>query len=102
MIFWKADEQCGELETIPHTYDCESLNENKSKIKYDEIYNGNLTYKIEVFRRLEKSIEKSREIKMNDNFPCDLRDPLDCLSVQIWMKYIYGVFQSQGAIYGLN
>ena len=81
--FWKTDEKCvcGELETIPHTYDCESLNENKSNIKYDEIYNGNLTYKIEVFRRLEKSIEKCREIKMNNNFPCDLRDPLDCLSV---------------------
>ena len=81
--FWKTDEKCvcGELETIPHTYDCESLNENKSKIKYDEIYNGNLTYKIEVLRRLEKNIEKSREIKMSNNFPCDLRDPLDCLSV---------------------
>ena len=53
------------------------MNLNKSKIKYEELYNGNLNYKIEIFRRLERNLEKRLEIKTKKNFPCDLSDPLD-------------------------
>ena len=77
--FGEKDEKCvcGTIETMSHTYDCESLNENESNIKYEELYNGNLNNKIEIFRRLETNIEKRLEIKTKKNFPCDLSDPLD-------------------------
>ena len=77
--FGGKDEKCvcGTIETMSHIYNYKSLNENKSKIKYEELYNGNLNYKIEIFRRLETNIEKRLEIKTKKNFPCDPSDPLD-------------------------
>ena len=77
--FGNKDEKCvcGSLETMPHIYDCETLNDRKSKPKYDEIYNGSLNNKIEIFRKLEKSLEKRQEIITKNSIPCDLSDPLD-------------------------
>ena len=77
--FGNKDEKCvcGSLETMPHIYDCETLNDRKSKPKYDEIYNGSLNYKIEIFRRPEISLEKRQEIITKNSTPCDLSDPLD-------------------------
>ena len=44
---------------------------------FEEIYNGSLNYKIEIFRRLEISLEKRQEIITKNSIPCDLSDPLD-------------------------
>ena len=68
---------CGAIETMSHIYYCESLNEKKPNITYNELYNGNLNNQIQIYRRLETNIEKVREIKTKHNFPCDLSDPLD-------------------------
>ena len=78
--FGEKDEKCvcGKIETMPHIYNCEYLNGKKSKIIYNELYNGNLINQINIFRRMEENIEKRQEIKMKNSFPCDLRDPLDC------------------------
>ena len=78
--FGGKDEKCvcGAIETMSHIYYCESLNEKKPNIIYNELYNGNLNNQIQIYRRLETNIEKVREIKTKHNFPCDLSDPLDC------------------------
>ena len=77
--FGKKEEKCicGKIENISHIYECKSLNEQETKLPYNEIYNGNLNNQIEIFRRLEKSLKERNEMKTNI-FPCDLRDPLDC------------------------
>ena len=70
---------CGNLETISHIYSCKFLNKKEFKIQYNEFYNGNLEQQIEIFRRLEKSLEIRNEIKARkDKFPCDLSDPPYC------------------------
>ena len=42
--FGKEEEKCvcGEEENISHIYEWKSLNEQQSKLPYNEIYNGNL------------------------------------------------------------
>ena len=70
---------CGNLETISHIYSCKFLNKKEFRIQYNEFYNGNLEQQIEIFRRLEKSLEIRNEIKARkDKFPCDLSDPPYC------------------------
>ena len=49
---------CGDIETMLHIYNCESLNQNKTQIPYNEIFNGNLESQIEIFRRMETNLEK--------------------------------------------
>ena len=77
--FGKENEKCicGRIETISHIYECKSLNQLEAKISYNEIYNGNLNNQIEIFRRLEISLEKRIKMKTNIS-PCDPCDPLDC------------------------
>ena len=79
--YGEKDEKCVccKIETMPHIYNCECLNEKKSKIKYDEIYNGTLINQIEIFRRMEENLAKRQKIKLKNDIPCDLSDPLDCL-----------------------
>ena len=58
--------------------ECKSLNQTEAKIPYNEIYNGNLNNQIEIFRRLEISLENRTKMKTNI-YPCDPCDPLDCV-----------------------
>ena len=69
---------CGKFENMSHIYSCEILNKKKTKISFDEIYNGNLHNQIEIFRRIENNLEERRKMKTENNFPCDPSDPLDC------------------------
>ena len=68
---------CGKMENISHIYSCEILNEKKTTISYNEIYNGNLNNQIEIFRRIENNLDERRKMKNENNFPCDPSDPLD-------------------------
>ena len=65
------------MENISHIYSCEILNEKKTTISYNEIYNGNLNNQIEIFRRIENNLDERRKMKNENNFPCDPSDPLD-------------------------
>ena len=78
--FGKKDEQCfcGKIESISHIYECKSVNQLEPKIPYNEIYNGNLNNQLEIFRRLEISLENRTKMKTNIS-PCDPCDPLDCV-----------------------
>ena len=78
--FGKKDEKCfcGKIESISHIYECKSVNQLEPIIPYNEIYNGNLNNQIEIFRRLEISLENRIEMKTNIS-PCDPCDPLDCV-----------------------
>ena len=71
---------CGENESLSHIYICESLNQMKTKTSYDGIYNGNLKTQTQIFRRMEICIEKRNKLKLRNNSPRDLCDPLDCYS----------------------
>ena len=51
-------------------------NLTKQKITYNQIYNGNLNTKLEIFRRIEINLEIRNQMK-EDMIPCDLRDPLN-------------------------
>ena len=78
--FGKTEEKCicGENESLPHIYICESLNQMKTKTCYEEIYNGNLKTQIQIYRRMENNLERRKELKLRINFPRDLCDPLYC------------------------
>ena len=69
---------CGKQENISHLYSCEILNEKKTTISFDEIFNGNLNNQMEIFRRMENNLEERMRKKTENNFPCDLSDHLDC------------------------
>ena len=50
---------CGAVETMPHIYTCNLINNTKPNINdYNEIYNGNLMNQIDIFRRMETNLEK--------------------------------------------
>ena len=70
---------CGEIGEMEHLYECEMLG-NNSEISYDKIYSNNVKDQIEVFRRMEKNLEKRKIIKELE-IPCDLIcDPLHASS----------------------
>ena len=72
---------CGSKETMSHIYSCKSLNKTKEMIKYEQIYEGNITEQIEIFKRFQQNLEtrnKLNEIdKLSQQSPCDPKvDPL--------------------------
>ena len=78
--FGKKEEKCtcGEIETMQHIYYCNIINQSKTEISYNLLYNGNLKSQIQIFRRFENNMELRQEIKKRNDLPCDLRDPLYC------------------------
>ena len=48
----------------------------KPEINYEKIYNGNIRSQIEVFRKMETNLERRNQIRTENDFPCDLSDPL--------------------------
>ena len=75
---------CGSEETMSHIYNCETLNGEKSDIKYENIHTGNLSEQTKVFRRFEINMKSRNEIRLlrdeKKKSPCDQsNDPLDCI-----------------------
>ena len=55
---------CGEAENMKHIYICKLLNEGKQpKDEYENIFNGNITMQIEIFRKFETNMRKHEVIK---------------------------------------
>ena len=83
--YGKKEEKCicGSEENLPHIYSCTKLNKIEPKIPYYQIYNGNLSTKLEIFRRIEINLEM-RNLMLEDKIPCDF--------FWIWIN-IYGAFQ---------
>ena len=81
--YGKKEEKCicGREENLTHIYSCRKLNKIEPKITYNQIYNGNLNTKLEIFRRIEINLEIRNQIK-EDIIPCDLRDPLNFNPIQ--------------------
>ena len=78
--FGKKEEECvcGTLETMSHIYSCESLNQKKSRIEYDRIYNGNLENIKEILTRMKANLETRIRLKSRIESPRDPSDPLYC------------------------
>ena len=76
--YGKKEEKCicGREENFPHLYSCRKLNITEPKITYNQIYNGNLSTKLEIIRRIDINLELRNQVK-EDIIPCDLRDPLN-------------------------
>ena len=56
---------------MTHIYLCKLINNKKTSIDYNEIYNENLNTQIEIFKRMERNLEKENRSKTNKNTPCD-------------------------------
>ena len=55
---------CGEIEDMEHVYKCKKLNENGNIVpEYCQLYNGNLSTQIEIYRRFQKNYLKRMDIK---------------------------------------
>jgi hypothetical protein len=67
--FPKSDikEKCsyGKIEDMQHIYECEKLNTNimDNSLKYEKIYNGNISDQIQVFRKMEINLEKREDMR---------------------------------------
>ena len=65
---------CGQLETIIHIYNCETLNTGERiTIEYEQIYNGKLQDQIRIFEKLESNLNHREQMKQNEieDTPCD-------------------------------
>ena len=55
---------CGEAENMKHIYICKLLNEGKQpKDEYENIFNGNITMQIEIFRKFETNMRKHEVVQ---------------------------------------
>ena len=53
---------CGKIEDMQHIYECEQLNTNSmdKSLRYEKIYNGNISDQIKVFRKMEINLENEK------------------------------------------
>ena len=83
---------CGEVKEMEHIYQCKIWNKDeKTEIKYEEIYGNNLYKQIKIMKIFEVNLERRNNMKQNKNeerketirgekrtFPGDLSlDPLN-------------------------
>ena len=63
---------CGKIEDMQHIYECEQLNTNSmdKSLKYEKIYNGNISDQIQVFRKMEINPVKREDMRKPET-PCD-------------------------------
>ena len=66
---------------------CESLNQMKTKTSYEGIHNRNIKTQIPIYRRMEKNIERRKELKLGYNSPRDHCCPLDCSRPNSALRY---------------
>ena len=60
---------------MEHIFECQILSNGVQKnLKFNQIYNGNLSEQIEVFRIFENNLERRENLEII--LPCDLSDPL--------------------------
>ena len=63
---------CGNIDDMKHIYECEMFRSETENISYDKIYTGNINEQTEVFKRMEKCLEKRKSIKdLENELPCD-------------------------------
>ena len=62
---------CGENEDMAHIYECKMLNIEENLIPYEKIYCGTISEQVEVFRRMNKSIENRENKLQQKEPPCD-------------------------------
>ena len=70
---------CGSPEDLKHIYECEIYESEKHTKEYEKIYNGNIFEQTEVYRRMEKCLEK--RILFLEEFPLpwiQLRSAANC------------------------
>ena len=62
---------CDEPENMEHLYDCEFFdNRTEQKLPYQKLYNGNIFEQIEVFRKMQKTLEiRENLIHLNESLP---------------------------------
>ena len=55
--FGKKEEKCicGEIETMQHIYSCNIMNQSKTEISYNLLYNGNLKVKLKYLEDLKRT-----------------------------------------------
>ena len=59
---------CGQLETILHIYNCETLDTGeKILLEYDNIYNGKIEDQIRIFEKVESNLKKREQLKQKEN-----------------------------------
>ena len=70
---------CGKIEDMQHIYECEQLNTNSmdKSLRYEKIYNGNISDQIKVFRKMEINLEKREDMRKPET-PCD-PDEIRCI-----------------------
>ena len=62
---------CGKNEDMAHIYECKMLNTDEKMIPYQKIYCGTISEQVEVFRRMNKSIENRENKLQQKEPPCD-------------------------------
>ena len=79
-LTWNEIKIMSKNEDMSHIYQCEYLNEQESKIKYEKIFNGNLIEQTTVFRIFEQNMKKRNKEKLIERKPPSdpFCDPLNC------------------------
>ena len=68
----KTECLCGEAENMEHLYECNTLNEKEPILPYQKLYCGNINEQIQIFKRIEKCLEKRQDLKNSgEKLPCD-------------------------------
>ena len=60
---------CGDRESMPHVYQCETLNKQNTKSdgeSFNKIYNGNINEMIKVYRKFEENLKIREDIMKTD------------------------------------
>ena len=71
---------CKTKKDMEHIYNCKYLNVEQNNIKFEQIYKGNLNQQIQIWKKFEENLEKSKKWITNENFPSDpslICDPLN-------------------------
>jgi hypothetical protein len=66
---------CGQPEDMQHIYECNIINSGEQpELKYENIFKGDISEQIQVFRKFERNFEKRETLKENmkhNILPCD-------------------------------
>ena len=58
---------CGQIESMEHIYNCDRISDDNTctQLEYDNIYNGDYSDQIKVFKHMEKKLEIYRTFQEN-------------------------------------
>ena len=79
---------CGEIESMKHVnYIHEIINENTVQSEeYENIYNGKISKKIEVFRKFEENLNQYKILKTENQNKCESSPPCDPTVIRCSVK----------------